>query len=291
MAAEEAGRLAKTWRLIDEGPRSGVWNMAEDVALLEGDGPLPVLRLFSWDRPTLSLGYRQDADAVVDFAAAERLGVPVVRRPTGGGSVLHEGTLEVTYTVVASEEDLPGSVLDAYRVIAAPLAKALRMLGLEVRFADAIPARDAWSAVCFETPTRFELLVNGRKAVGSAQCRRNGRVLQHGAIPLHFDARRAAEVMRADDKEALAARIAEHAVGVSDALGRSVTQEEVRDALRKAFAQVLGARWSPGELTPREWTLRDETVRLGVPGPLRPGMGTGPSPVRVGHGRLRLYGG
>lgn len=279
--------LRGAWRFLDEPPRSGVWNMAEDIALLEGDGPLPVLRLYSWDRPTLSLGYRQDADAVVDFAEAGRLGVPVVRRPTGGGSVLHEGILEVTYSVVAEEGDLPSSVVEAYRVIAQPLAQAVGSLGLRADFAESIPDRGAWSDVCFETATRFELLVEGRKAVGSAQCRRAGRVLQHGAIPLRFDPGRAARVMRSDDREALARRIGEHATGLCDVSGRDLTQEEVRRAIADAFADFFSCVLRPGGLTPAEWALRDELVRLGIPGPIRPGMGTGPRHAGIVRARVR----
>lgn len=275
------------WRLMDEPPRSGVWNMAEDIALLEGDGPLPVLRLYSWERPTLSLGYRQNADSVVDFPEAARLGVPVVRRPTGGGSVLHEGTFEVTYSVVAEEADLPSSVVEAYRVIAEPLALALQMLGLRTDFATSIPQADGWSDVCFETATRFELLVEGRKAVGSAQCRRGGRVLQHGAIPLHFDPVRAAQVMQSEDKEALAQRVARHATGLNDVSGRAFTQAEVRGAIIEGFARQFGAQMRPGELTPQEWALRDELVRLGIPGPLRAGIGTGPRSTGVVRSGIR----
>lgn len=282
--------LARPWRFFDEPPRSGIWNMAEDLALLEGDGALPALRLYSWDKPTLSLGYSQDADRVVDFPEAERLCVPVVRRPTGGGSVLHEGTLEVTYSVVADEGDLPSSVVEAYRVLAEPLARALRDLGLAVSFAETIPDPDAFSAVCFETPTRFELLVEGRKAVGSAQCRRAGRVLQHGAIPLHFDPVRAAQVMQTGDKAALAARVSEHATGLNDVSGRTFTQSGVRQALARAFAETFGCDLTPGELTAEEWALRDNLVRLGLPGPIRPGMGTGPHAQGMGHGRVRSRG-
>ncbi len=281
--------LSRTWRLLDEEAHSGVWNMAEDLALLEGEGngALPVLRLYSWDRPTLSLGYTQNADEVVDFEGAARLGIPIVRRPTGGGSVLHEGTLEVTYSVVADEADLPSSVVEAYRVIAQALARALVRLGLRAGFAETIPARGDWSAVCFETPTRFELLVEGRKAVGSAQCRRNGRVLQHGAIPLHFDPVRAAEVMKADDKARLAERLAEHATGLGDVSDRPFSQENVRAALVWAFADTFECELRPGDLTAEEWALRDHLVRLNVPGPIRPGMGTGPADLRTARGRLR----
>ncbi len=270
--------LAGPWRLLAEGADTGVANMAEDVAILQGDGPLPSLRLYTWDVPTLSLGYSQDADAVVDFARADALGVPVVRRPTGGGAVLHDGSLEVTYSVVADEAGLPASVVDAYRLIATALVAALEDLGIEAQLSPTVVAAADRTAVCFESASRYELLVGGRKTVGSAQCRRGGRVLQHGAVPLRLDPGRAVAALRADDHARLAERLSRHAAGLEDAAGRPLRPEAVRRALVSGFERALGARFSPGGLTPGEAALRRRLSQSGVFGPLRPG---GARPARA----------
>jgi lipoate-protein ligase A len=259
------GFLAGTWRLLEEGPQDGVANMAEDVALLEGDGPLPVLRLYAWARPTLSLGYSQDARTVVDWEGVRELGVDVVRRPTGGGAVLHEPELEVTYSVVAPAAFLPSGIVESYRVLAEALAQALRLLGGQVQLAPTVPPLQGRSPACFETPTQYELLLGGRKAVGSAQCRRGGRILQHGAIPLSLRPQRTARVLRG-----LGQGLEEHAWGLREALGRPVTAQAVRWAVREAVGQVLGARLVPGELTPAEERRKEHHMASGAWGPFRP---------------------
>lgn len=268
-----SGPLAGPWRLLAEGPGEGVRNMAEDVALLQGDGPLPVLRLYGWRVPTLSLGYSQDPDGVVDFDAAARLGIPVVRRPTGGGAVLHDGRLEVTYSVVADEAGLPASVVDAYRLFASALVAALGVLGIEAELAAAVvPAADR-TAVCFESASRYELLVGGRKTVGSAQCRRGGRVLQHGAVPLRLDPARAVAALRTDDRVRSAERLARHAAGLEEAAGRPLGAQAVRAALVTGFERALGARFTAAGLTAAEQAQAGRLAALGLFGPLAAGGG------------------
>jgi len=264
--------LAGRWRLLREGAAPGAWNMAEDLALMEGDGLLPTLRLYTWDRPTLSLGYAQDADAVVDWAEAARLGVPVVRRPTGGASVLHDGALEVTYSVVAPESALPQAVVEAYRLLADALVAGLSRLGIEAALSPETVAAADRSAVCFEQPSRYELVCGGKKTVGSAQCRRFGRVLQHGAVPLHLDCERAVAVLRGD-RAAMARRLVRHGGGLDEAAGRMLAWDEVADALTAGFETALGARFEAGSLTPAEQARRAAWLADGTLGPIAAGEG------------------
>jgi lipoate-protein ligase A len=162
--------------LLDPVGRSGDENMSADEALLDrvvrSGGAF--LRLYRWDPPTLSVGRNQQG-----FFP----NVPVVRRPTGGQAVWHEH--EVTYAVAAPIA-MFGSLRDAYCEIHARLARALRSLGVEAVLA---PARrpigpSARPTSCFAAPVGGEILVNGRKLVGSAQVRRADALLQHGSILL-----------------------------------------------------------------------------------------------------------
>lgn len=274
--------LGGRWRLLLDGDHPGAFNMAADLALMEGDGVLPALRLYGWQRPTLSLGYAQDADAVVDFALADASGIEVVRRPTGGGAVLHDGANEVTYSIVAPERALPGGVVEAYRLLAEALVAGLAELGIRADLAEQVAPFEERSSVCFETPSRYELLVAGKKTVGSAQCRRHERVLQHGAVPLRLDPVRAVSVLRTDDRADLRRRLAEHASGLDRAAGRRLSASEVRPALVRGFERALGAVFEPAPFTPKEVARRDELLGQGVAGPIRPGMGRA---VRHGLGR------
>ena len=180
--------MPATWRLIVDGVEPGARNMALDHALLtgraEGTSP-PTLRLYRWERPTLTLGRFQDSGAV-DLAEAMRRGVDVVRRPTGGRAVLHDD--EVTYSVVAAIGDgVPRGVVASYRHFAAALAAAFRGLGVEAAVADATRG-ERGSASCYLASTQADLVAGASKLSGSAQVWDGEAVLQHGSFAVSRDA-------------------------------------------------------------------------------------------------------
>jgi len=157
--------------------------MAVDEAitrtLSEGEG---VLRIYRWSRPTLSLGRNQRALDRYDPLAIRMLGAEVVRRPTGGRELLHDR--ELTYSVILP---LPGprGLRAVYSLVHSALLDALRALGLRADLAPPgarTPSPDI--GPCFGIPAEGELLVGGKKLVGSAQVRLGRRLLQHGSIRL-----------------------------------------------------------------------------------------------------------
>jgi lipoate-protein ligase A len=160
--------------------------MASDTALLAevADGARPGLRLYRWDSPTLSLGRFQSYDEV-DLGACRRLGVAVVRRPTGGKALLHGADL--TYAVaIGRPEGIDGSVDAVYCRLAGALVAGLARLGVEAAIARHERAAEgaAPGPVCFTSMQGADLRVGDRKLCGSAQVRRGGAVLQHGSILL-----------------------------------------------------------------------------------------------------------
>ena len=175
------------WRLIREANgRTGAENMAYDAALLaESDVTgQAFLRLYRFDPPCLSLGRNESADQY-DPAAIARLGLDVIRRPTGGRAVWHHH--EVTYAVAAPIATF-GGLRNAYRSIHERLATAIRSLGADATLALHQPPPSSIPlcrpASCFAIPTGGEVLVAGRKLIGSAQVRMRGAFLQHGSILL-----------------------------------------------------------------------------------------------------------
>ena len=151
--------------------------MAADEALLDrvARSGGAFLRLYRWDPPTLSIGRNQRIDVTP--------GVPFVRRPTGGKAVWHDA--EVTYAVAAPIAQF-GSLRNAYCQIHTQLALALRSLGVEAGLAPYRPTvrPSDGPTSCFTQPVGGEILVHGRKLVGSAQVRRADALLQHGSILL-----------------------------------------------------------------------------------------------------------
>jgi len=224
-------RTAVRWQLLLEPRgRSGPENMAVDVALLERADRMgeAFLRLYRFDPPCLSVG-RNEASGGYDRAAIARLAIDVVRRPTGGGAVWHQH--ELTYAVAAPIAPF-GSLRVAYHAIHERLATALRSLGAGATLALRRPPPPSTAlhrpASCFAMPVEGEVLVRGRKLVGSAQVRRGRAFLQHGSILLDGSQ----DLIQAVSRKPQAASAA---TTLSAELGRRVTWEEVADALVRAW--------------------------------------------------------
>lgn len=175
------------WRLIQDPPQGAAWNMAVDEALLlAACQGRPVLRLYGWSRPAVSLGYRQGVPTWIERCTA--LGVEAVRRISGGGTVVHDGDL--TYAVVAPRPTpgLPEDLRGSCNWIREVLIQGLRAAGLDAR--PSRPAADAGRAeLCFAAATGTEIDVNQTKLVGSAQRRTSWAFLQHGSVRLRDDSR------------------------------------------------------------------------------------------------------
>lgn len=242
------------WRLIiDPEPRTGAANMALDTAILDavaaGTQP-PTLRFYRWHPPCLSLGKRQPLDGI-DAARAASAGIEMVRRPTGGWAILH--TDELTYSVAARQTDprVSGPILDAYRRLSAGLVAGLELLGVPVEMNPVDPLGvHNQSAACFEVPSAYEITVAGMKLIGSAQTQANGRVLQHGSLPLEGDIGRVADYLTFEndaEREALREHLRSRATTLRAALGRPVAFDEACGAMVKGFAAALNLDLTPGE--------------------------------------------
>lgn len=255
------------WRLlIDESPRSGVWNMAVDEALMDsvaaGDSPA-TLRFYMWDPPCLSLGKRQPLSGV-DLAHCRRDGVAVVRRATGGWAILH--TDELTYSIAVPPDDprADGAILDAYRKLSQGLVMGLSLLGAPaVMNPVAMGGTQNLSAACFEVPSAYEITVGQRKLIGSAQTRPAGRVLQHGSLPLFGDIARVTDYLWFESEEAraeLREHLRERATTLTDALGRPTPFLEVAEVMATGFATALSLDLRPGSLTDGERAAAEQLL-------------------------------
>ena len=199
------------FRLLVDPHQSGARNMAVDEALLRAivDGGRPVLRLYGFAPPCLSLGRFQAAADVADPHRLQAAGVELVRRPTGGRAVLHAD--EITYTIVLGRHHLdPFSKRAAYRAAAEILVRLLAALGVQAAVHAPVASgvttpvasargdgmtyprgaaerrTDAIDPDCYRTTAEYEIIgaADRRKLVGSAQTMTRSASLQHGIIPL-----------------------------------------------------------------------------------------------------------
>jgi lipoate-protein ligase A len=250
--------MSETWRLLITPPAQGTWNMAVDEAILEHIGrreSLPTLRLYAWKPACLSLGYAQPY-ADVDERGLKTKGWEVVRRPTGGRAILH--TDELTYSVTAPTDEprVAGSLMESYNRLAGALLAAVQALGLPVEMKeDSSPNHETPNPVCFEVPSAYEITVNGKKLIGSAQARRKEGVLQHGSLPLTGDLTRITEALVfADDaaRQDAAQRLLERATTVESVLKRSVPWHEAAQAFIHTFEDKLDLKLEEGAFSESE---------------------------------------
>lgn len=256
------------WRLLYTPPASGAWNMAVDESILEHISPgksKPTLRLYSWNPPCLSLGHAQSFKDV-DVERLRERGWDVVRRLTGGRAILH--TDELTYSVTGSADEpiLSGGVLESYNRLSTALSHALRSLNVPVEVKEYKDghSRQNLNPVCFEVPSTYEITVDGRKLIGSAQARRKEGVLQHGSLPLAGDLSRICDALvfeneskRQSAKERLLAR----ATTVESAHGVEASWEQAARAFIQGFEAELGIRFEKEELSASEIQRAEELAR------------------------------
>jgi len=172
------------WRVIGEATDDGPTTMAlEEIAAetAAAGGPATV-RVYTWP-DVLSLGYNQDPDSV-DWAFCEREGIGVTRRPTGGGAIYHDHYADLSYSIVAPADAVPGDLMECYRLFCTPILDAFEGIGVDAGFVDR--EYDAvHQPACYLRalhPAHDIVGPDGRKLGGNAQYRRKDAVVQHGSL-------------------------------------------------------------------------------------------------------------
>src|SRR5213080_2764433 len=210
------------WRLLLDKPASGAWNMAVDEVLLDGvaaGAAPPTLRFYEWVPACLSLGYFQPF-SVVNLDGCRGLGIDIVRRPTGGRAILHDRELTYSVALPASILGHDAGILPSYRRLSLALQAGLQRLGIDVSLApeSEAPTRAAHGPACFDRPSAHEILLRGRKVVGSAQVRRAGALLQHGSIVIEPRIETLVACLRLDeDPMTVARRLGGRVAGLAEA--------------------------------------------------------------------------
>ncbi|MDU1046557.1 MAG: biotin/lipoate A/B protein ligase family protein [Staphylococcus epidermidis] len=256
--------MTEIWNFINTGSKNPYYNMAMDEALLNFvlRGEIdPVIRFYTWNPATLSIGYFQRLQKEIDIDKVKEKGYGLVRRQTGGRGVLHDK--ELTYSVIVPEShpNMPSTVTEAYKIISQGLLEGFKNLGFETYFA--IPRskeerdklKQPRSSVCFDAPSWYELVVEGRKIAGSAQTRQKGVILQHGSILQDIDIDDLFDMFKFKN-ERLKAKMKENfvqkAVAINDISNQHITLNEMENAFEAGFKKGLNIDFKPLELTEKQ---------------------------------------
>ncbi|OWZ84037.1 lipoate--protein ligase family protein [Natranaerobius trueperi] len=254
----------ETWRLIiDEKPSNGATNMARDEAILKSvskEEVPPTIRFYFWDPPCVSMGYFQKAERQIDFEVSKKLGFDYVRRPTGGRAILHKD--ELTYSVIVNEQNpkIPDEVIKAYKVLSRGLMYGLDEMGIRAEMNELKngSGKKQGSAACFDAPSWYELLVEDKKVIGSAQVRKYGALLQHGSIPIKINIEELISVLNFPSekvRERTKKTLKNRAAGLADVAKTKnidITQDNLIKVFKKGFESALDIKLEQGTLTEGE---------------------------------------
>jgi len=215
-------------RVLETGYNTAPWNMALDEVLMNGVNDMPVLRLYGWKPPAVSIGYFQSMEEEVDVKKCKNIGIEVVRRITGGGAVLHDS--ELTYSFMTTK--YPQNIMESYKLICDAIVVCINKLGFDAKFA---PLND--------------IIVNGKKVSGNAQTRKKGTLLQHGTILLDVNVEKMFSILKVPSekiRDKIITDVKERVMGVNK------TFQEVAFALKEGFSEKFDARLIIDKLTIEE---------------------------------------
>ncbi|MBD3420705.1 MAG: hypothetical protein GF398_11360 [Chitinivibrionales bacterium] len=232
--------------LINDAAHTALFNMAADLYLLDkcvNSGHVYV-RLYTWRPSAISLGYMQKAADTLKLDVMHRKAIEWVRRPTGGRAVFH--TEDLTYSCIfpKSVTHMGESIAASYAIISNGLQTGLRNAGIKTASHDSvIDARQARREIklpCFLAPNRDEIMVSGKKLIGSAQKRMAHAVLQHGSIPLTDAFQSLPNYMKISSKEREVHKqlLQRKTISISQ-VNPHLTEAELRKHLADGFAHTL----------------------------------------------------
>ncbi len=250
----QKNKMVNNWRFIHSKPMDAYSNMAFDEALFQSyysGYSRPTLRVYSWSKPSFSLGYFQDAQKELDLNKCAKENIDFVRRLTGGGIIFHDQ--EITYSLVCSREDLKilDSVAGSFKKICSFLINFYASLGLDAKFAVETSKGKKLGeprAFCFAAKEKYDIVIGKKKIGGNAQKRRKNIIFQHGSIPMWVDIGKPSVFLN----KKLDKNITEEICCLRDFLDKMPRVEELAGLLRKSFEQSFGARLDDAGLNDKE---------------------------------------
>ena len=248
--------METTGRLLNMGSNPAAMNMAIDEAILlsQKEQPSPTLRFYDWKTPAFSFGYFQDIASEVDVEACRADGIELVKRMTGGGTVVHGW--ELTYTLVLPRNAGEIGVSEAYQHIGASLVKAFQKLGVPAQCYATCPdslgavrnrTYRAEANICLTNPAEHDVMSDDKKLAGvSVRRNRNGIIFQ-GYISLDMPPLSILDRVSKDPEVQQSVREKSTAINIDR---RSVTRDALIQAVSETFD--LGFAFYPSKLSSTE---------------------------------------
>ncbi len=250
-AARSASIEMKHWLLLESNPAPAAENMALDEMMLDRATRIdcPILRIYSFDPPGITVGRNQNVLEILDMKAIRSDGIEVARRITGGGALLHEG--EVTYCIASRNGTgvFACRPIESFRMVAEAVVEALKALGLDANISRrSFPSGNfGISASCLSSTTRWEITVRGKKVAGAAQRVRDGAFLQHGSVFLGPGSERIEKYLL---EKALCEW--ENSTNVEEELGERISNEVFSNILKSSFEKIFGGPYERLEVDEKE---------------------------------------
>jgi len=247
--------LLKTWKFLYSGEGDPFFNLALDEILFfenQKRDSVPVLRIYGWDRPAISIGYFQNVNRACNLAECQKQNLPVIRRITGGRAVFHGKDL--TYSLVGSSERYPElgqNVLETYHKTSQAFLQGLKMLGIECGWEKGKKSENGKKSTwpCFASTSIYEVTHLGKKLIGSAQKRVGSRFIQQGSLPLSSVT--AAQKIFLGNGENANNGFDKKFTSLSEALSQKINLPEVARVLKSAWEKFWKIELVEMELTPR----------------------------------------
>ena len=236
-------------------------NMAIDEAMLLAQKASfqPTLRFYNWLQPAFSFGYFQRISEEVDVSACGAHGIELVRRMTGGGTVVHGW--DVTYTIIVPHGSgtFPKDIAAAYCAISDCLINGLRRLEIDVAHQTEKPIAGEAPNICLTNPAQYDTLLNGKKIAGVSQRRNQVGVMYQGYIALDLPT---SEVLVLASRQVSFDQVA---AGKSTAINQSrstpIYRKQLEDAVAVGFQETLGVQFVEVEPSPEEMEIAESLAQ------------------------------
>ena len=249
--------MATIGRLLNMGKNSAAMNMAVDEAILlaQKEQPAPTLRFYDWLSPAFSFGYFQDIASEVDVVACQAEGIELIKRMTGGGTVVHGW--ELTYTLILPRHGGEISVTNAYQRIGQSLAKAFQKLGIPAQcYAECTDSSQAAQNICLTNPAEHDVMSDNKKLAGVSVRRNRNGIMFQGYISLDMPPTAILERVSKDPEVRQVLHEKSTAINTDR---RSITRNALIQAISETFD--LGIAFKSGKLALAEQKQAETLVK------------------------------